>query len=195
MAHLRKQADMPERTCTVTGCTKTPRSGSAEWCKMHYHRWYRHGDVNASADRSGISVSAGRRYRILTLRHHPLARAAGRVWEHRVVLYDAIGAGPHPCHWCSTLVRWESTRGDSDCLVVDHLNGIGDDNRVANLVPACGPCNSARGSQARADALRDAGWWSNHDTIAGLRTISRRDRIETPSPRVTASESPTVTNH
>lgn len=175
---------MPERTCTVSGCSKTPRSGSAEWCRMHYHRWYRHGDVNATADGSGVSVSAGRRYRFVSRPTHPLAhgKAEHRVYEHRAVLYDAIGAGTHPCHWCSTPVQWESTRGDSDCLMVDHVNGIGDDNRLTNLVPSCSTCNNTRATQARADALRDAGWWSNHDTIASLRGASRRPRIESPSP-------------
>lgn len=31
-------------TCVIEGCEKPARSSSAEWCKMHYHRWYRHGD-------------------------------------------------------------------------------------------------------------------------------------------------------
>lgn len=30
---------------------------------------------------------------------HPLANTHGAVFEHRKVLYDEIGPGPHPCHW------------------------------------------------------------------------------------------------
>jgi hypothetical protein len=168
---------MEKRTCTVPECDNKPRSGSAEWCAKHYHRWYRHGSVETTATGTPVTASRGRRYRLLELPSHPLARRAGKVWEHRVVLYDAIGAGAHPCHWCTVLVRWDATRGDSDCLMVDHLNGIGDDNRLANLVPSCSACNTSRAQQARADALRDAGWWSSHDTIASLRSGSRRERI------------------
>ena len=35
---------MPNRTCTIPGCEKPARSARAEWCAMHYHRWYRYGD-------------------------------------------------------------------------------------------------------------------------------------------------------
>lgn len=165
---------MPERTCTVPGCGKPPRSNSADWCKMHYHRWYRHGSVDRVA--TGLRSGQARLYRTLTLPNHPLADAAGKVWEHRVVLYAAIGLGLHPCHWCSTPVSWSSTRGDVDCLMVDHLNDVGDDNRPENLAPSCNACNSGRANQVRADTLRAAGWWSNHDTIARA-AGGRRARI------------------
>jgi len=169
---------MQQRTCTVPECDKPTRSPGSEWCAMHYHRWYRHGDVNRSARTSGVSVSQGRRYRLLELPGHPLAKASHKVWEHQVVLYGSIGPGSHPCHWCGSTVRWEAAKGEADRLVVDHLNAIGDDNRIDNLVPSCATCNSARGTQARSDALIAAGWWSSHDTIAGLKHGARRPRIE-----------------
>lgn len=159
---------MQQRTCSVPRCENRPRSGKAEWCAMHYHRWYRHGDVDRCATRSGITSSAGRRYRSTHRPDHPLARASGRIYVHQVVLYAAIGPGRHTCHWCSQSVRWEASKGESDQLVVDHLNGLGDDNRIENLVPSCGRCNSLRGGQARSQALRGAGWWSNHDTVGVL---------------------------
>jgi hypothetical protein len=168
---------MDHPTCTVDGCTKPTRTRSAKLCKMHYHRQYRHGSVDRSARSASISVSHGRRYRSLHLPNHPLAGKHGKVYEHRAALYDSIGAGPQPCHWCGTTVRWTSTRGDADCLQVDHLNGVGDDNRPDNLVPSCGPCNTTRGVQARSAALREAGWWSRHDTIAGLRGHTRRPTL------------------
>lgn len=37
---------MPERTCSVDGCTK-PRK-KREWCETHYSRWQRKGDVGSA---------------------------------------------------------------------------------------------------------------------------------------------------
>lgn len=145
---------------------------------MHYHRWYRHGDVERTATSSGVSASHGRRYASVYLPNHPLAGRNGKVYAHRVALYAAIGPGAHACHWCSALVRWDATRGETDCLNVDHLNGLGDDNRPENLVPSCTACNTTRGAQARSRALRKAGWWSKNDTIAHLRNSARRPQID-----------------
>lgn len=167
---------MADRTCTVDGCENTPRSKSADLCPKHYHRWYRHGSVHRTANGAGISASKGRRYRTVAAAGHPLANANGRAYEHRIVLFDCIGYGPHLCHWCGTTVHWV-TKGEPGCLTVDHINSIGDDNRPENLVPACVACNTTRGQQAKAAALRVAGWWSNHDTIAHLRTSGRRDPL------------------
>ncbi len=169
---------MAERTCTVPGCQSPPRTGKAEWCKKHYHRWYRHGGVSRVATGSGVTASAGRRYRYVCRPQHPLADKVGRVYEHRAVLFDAIGPGNHPCHWCGRELSWSATRGDSDCLMTDHVNGIGDDNRAENLVPACVGCNNTRGAQARGVALREAGWWSQHDTVANLRHPGRKPAVE-----------------
>jgi hypothetical protein len=151
------------RTCEVEGCGNEPRSGSAALCKKHYHRWYRHGSVDKVA--RGTTRPAPVTYRMVTLSDHPLSMPCGRAYEHRVVLYDAIGPGPHPCHWCQRPVDW-LPKGHPDSLEPDHLNDDGLDNRIENLVPACRSCNGLRGSQARAERLRAAGWWSNNDTVA-----------------------------
>jgi len=164
------------KPCAVPGCTNPARSGAAEWCKMHYHRWYRHGSIDKVAHASRITVSKGRRYKSLTLPDHPLAGVSGKVYEHRVVLYAVIGPGPHTCHWCNRTIDW-LPKSDPDHLQPDHLNGYGDDNRPENLVPSCRNCNFTRGMQARSDALRQAGWWSNHDTVAELARGGRRQRI------------------
>ena len=42
---------MPNRTCSIDGCTKPARTKSAELCPMHYHRWYRYGDPGEAAER------------------------------------------------------------------------------------------------------------------------------------------------
>lgn len=171
---------MSKPTCILPDCTKLSRSNAPALCPMHYHRAYRHGDTNKVAHRSGVTASYGRRYKTVTAKGHPLAQSQGRVYEHRLVLWEAIGPGWHACHHCSRPVNWDYGKGHPDTLQVDHLNNRGDDNRPENLVPSCGDCNTARGAQRRADALRDAGWWSVNDTIAALK-VGRRPRITTPT--------------
>lgn len=176
-----KPLEAPEpvehETCTVEGCNKPPRSRLAALCPMHYHRQYRHGSVSMVATESGVSVSHGRRYKTVYRPRHPLASKYGNVYVHRMVLFDAIGYGPHPCHWCQRSINW-TAKGDPNELQPDHLNGYGDDNRLENLVPPCRTCNSGRASQHKSAALRDAGFWSVNDTIAHLTNRSRVDPIE-----------------
>lgn len=160
---------MTHPTCTLDGCEKPSRNPkSPALCPMHYHRQYRHGSVERVATTSDISVSLGRRYRHMSVPvGHPLRDKSGRAYAHRVVLFDEIGPGPHPCHWCGDLVDWVP-KGQPDCLQVDHLDGDGANNQPSNLVPSCGGCNSTRALQARSAALRASGWWSEHDTVAQL---------------------------
>jgi hypothetical protein len=62
-------------------------------------------------------------------------------------LYDTIGPGSHPCHWCETPVEWRTNTGagvyDGD-LVVDHLDGNDQNDELANLAPTCNRCNTLR---------------------------------------------------
>lgn len=143
---------------------------------MHYHRKYRHGSVQKVARDSGVSVVRGR-YATAYVPSHPLAGTNGKAYAHRLVLYDLIGPGAHPCHWCSKVVFWDALEGDPVRLHVDHLNGHRDDNRSENLTPACKACNTARGSQARHRALVGAGFWSGHDTIERLSSGGRRPTL------------------
>lgn len=166
--------------CTIEGCDKAPRSRLAELCAMHYHRIYRHGSPDKQARSSGISVSNGRRYKTKYNPKHPLASKHGIVYAHRMVLFDAIGYGPHSCHWCGGEIDWKP-KGQPGELQPDHLNNMGDDNRLENLVPACRGCNVARAQQARSQALRANGWWSGNDTIAHLKGASRRTPVRAAS--------------
>ena len=161
-------------TCTIDGCDKNLRSPGAIYCKMHYHRWYRHGSPHKVATGSGVTASRGRRYRTVVMHGHPLARANGKVYVHRAALYDALDGNDAACHYCATPLRWSSTRGDADVLQVDHLNDDGADNRPENLVPCCAPCNTAKAQARRHLALRAAGYWSTNDTIAALRSPDQR---------------------
>lgn len=167
---------MANGICTVEDCEKPLRSSGADWCGMHYHRWYRHGSIDKVSTRVE-GVSLGRRYVMKSKVGHPLADKYGRVYVHRLVLFDAIGPGPHSCHWCSRLVDW-LPKGDPNELQPDHLNNDGSDNRLDNLVASCRSCNTTRGGQRRSRALRDAGFWSHHDTIERLKSGGRKPEIE-----------------
>lgn len=149
---------MADLICSVENCT-APRYQRHKMCGAHYMRWYRHGRTESVAD-AGISLSHGRRYQRVAApwKSHPLADRSGRGYEHRFVLFDAIGYGPHLCHWCGDAIHWRST------LHVDHLDGYGDNNDPVNLVPSCNGCNSGRAARARAEAYRSGGYWSAHDT-------------------------------
>jgi hypothetical protein len=79
---------------------------------------------------------------------HPLCDSRGALWQHRVVLFEAIGPGPHPCHWCGRELTWRARRGTPprvDDLVVDHLDGDRANNARENLVASCQPCNVSAG--------------------------------------------------
>lgn len=78
---------------------------------------------------------------------HPLAGARGRVLVARATLYDRLGAGSHPCHWCGQLATWtvRPSRGISRGeLAVDHLDGNPMNDDPANLVAVCNDCNTLR---------------------------------------------------
>lgn len=64
----------------------------------------------------------------------------------RVRLYDKIGPGVHPCHWCETPIEWIIGIGvrDPDALLVDHLDHDPTNDDPDNLVPSCNSCNSHR---------------------------------------------------
>jgi hypothetical protein len=115
-------------------------------CGMHYKRVeitgaLRGRDAERAAAGSGCTREDG--YRIVRDSDHPLARSRGVVFEHRQVLFNAIGTGTHACHWCDKPVTW--TEGiTADALVVDHLDGDRSNNDPANLVPSCNPCNASR---------------------------------------------------
>ena len=74
---------------------------------------------------------------------HPLANDHGAVFEHRKVLYDDIGPGPHSCHWhslsgCGKLaLEWPD-------IHVDHVDDDPANNDLTNLVVSCLRCNWGR---------------------------------------------------
>lgn len=78
---------------------------------------------------------------------HPLSSADGRVHRDRLVLWEKIGPGHHPCHWCGRDLQWYSKIrpwSKPDYLVADHLDRNCRNDTPENLVPACYQCNLYR---------------------------------------------------
>lgn len=130
--------------CSIDTCTE-PTKKRGRYCTTHRARIERHGtaELPVRADRH----SNQRGYQLIRRPGHPLARKDHWAYEHRVVLYDAIGPGTHPCHWCQKPVSWDQRHTHHpDALVVDHVDEDVRNNDRTNLVPACGPCNVRRSS-------------------------------------------------
>lgn len=92
--------------------------------------------IKGSLDKHGYLVARGHQ-------GHELATADGRIYVHRLVMFNAIGYGPHQCEHCGRAVNWKASTFDHE-LVVDHRNGKRHDNRRANLIVSCQPCNLKR---------------------------------------------------
>lgn len=113
-----------------------------KYCKPHRNRLSRYGNLGPVAIRpkgkAGDGTITPKGYRDLYLPSHPLATKNGKVLEHRVVLYDKLGSGQHPCYGCSKALVWNYN------LVVDHLDFDKLNNNPDNLVPSCDSCNVKR---------------------------------------------------
>lgn len=134
--------------CDVGGCTRQ-RYGQRRLCNTHAMRKHRYGDVHADRSRAGRTWDHSSGYRIVGAAGHQLADSKGSVYEHRLVLFNEIGPGPHGCHWCGDPVDW------ADGLEADHLNNQRDDNRPENLVPSCHGCNTRRALKRRWHGVKD----------------------------------------
>lgn len=134
-----------ERHCSVDGCHR-PHKGLG-LCNMHYQRTRKTGSVGPAQPLlapDGSSWSVGS-YRMVSRPQHPLANKSGHVYVHRLVLFDRIGPGDHPCWNCGRLVSWHRTYpGHSLALVVDHIDRNADNNTPENLRPSCQSCNTRR---------------------------------------------------
>ena len=96
-----------------------------------------------------VRVAEPKARRVVYKPQHPLRDRNGYVAESRMYLYDHIGPGIHPCHWCGTPLQWTSGkrlgRGlPIDALVVDHIDWNPHNNASDNLVPSCLSCNQLR---------------------------------------------------
>lgn len=87
----------------------------------------------------------GKDYKRIYIPEHPLSNSHGMLGLHRAVLFQKIGPGSHPCHWCGKEVSWTNRAGSSSKgLVSDHVDGDRTNNDLSNLVPSCGGCNILR---------------------------------------------------
>lgn len=127
----------PVRLCTYPGCTSKHKGHG--FCQPHLIRW-RNGltmDIVPRQPRNG-------RYAMVTRRGHPLAGKTGRVFVHRMVLYDSSGGGRMPCFWCARPLGWGVEKFAPGAIVVDHLDHDRSNNSPTNLVPSCNGCNAGR---------------------------------------------------
>lgn len=60
------------------------------------------------------------------------------------MLYEKLGPGAHPCHWCGMALRWKVGQRDSDALCADHLDGDTLNDAPSNVVASCRGCNANR---------------------------------------------------
>lgn len=124
--------------CTCQHCGSTFEVG---W--MSHVRKY----CNKTCSNAGRRLPDSRyraKYRMVTVRPgHPLATPKGnRVPEHRLILWDKLGPGPHPCHYCDLLVDWlPGLRTQQGALVTDHVDRNSHNNASDNLVASCQTCN------------------------------------------------------
>lgn len=91
--------------CKVEDCDVAPRSRTSDWCAKHYHRWYTTGDENHQPARGRV-FRKDNGYMVVYDPGHPMAGPQGSLLEHRAVLFDRIGLGPHRCYWCEEPVNW-----------------------------------------------------------------------------------------
>jgi hypothetical protein len=132
-------------TCETCGLSFEPKpQRSGRFCSVECF-WARGPDGPRQASVKG--------FRMRTLRDHPLAPPSGVLPVSRIVLYEKIGPGPHPCHWCGRLVNWG--RGiTTDGLIADHLDWDHTNDDPANLVPSCNSCNTRRAAPGRQGAIQ-----------------------------------------
>lgn len=80
--------------------------------------------------------------------NHLLSFGNGMTYEHRLVLFDKIGYGPHRCQHCGKHINWRTG------LEADHLDGNRSNNAPDNLVPSCIKCNRERRRNVQAQCDR-----------------------------------------
>lgn len=122
---------LTRRPCTVDACVRTTQRYD-QLCQVHAHR-VKHFGAHDHPYPNGSLNDKG--YRIVSSSGHILGSSQG---EHRLVLFDAIGYGPHQCSYCKCHINWRVG------LEVDHIDHDRINNDRANLTQSCHKCNSER---------------------------------------------------
>lgn len=127
--------------CTVEGCTRPANYKQDMICQMHYFRRMRNGNFGLKEtkyQRQGYHEHSNG-YRLLKIPGHPLARASGQVFEHRVVAFDKYGWNIPPCEICGAESDWFTRKTH-----IDHIDEDRSNNAPENLRVLCNPCNVSR---------------------------------------------------
>lgn len=121
----------PVKVCRVDNCSKRIKGDGL--CQTHYNRKLRGTPLDFVARKL-----SKKRYKMVVVVGHPIAMKRGRVFVHRMNLFDQVNGSRLPCFWCGSPLEWGKN------LFVDHLNHDKHDNSLTNLVPACNGCNAGR---------------------------------------------------
>jgi hypothetical protein len=137
------------RPCVQCGASFRPKAGSrvGRFCSKGCY-------YAAGAERNGPRVAQYKDQRMVTAHGHPIAPPSGVVAVARLVLYDKVGPGEHPCHWCAASVAWKTGLVEG-ALIADHLDWNRNNDDPANLVPSCHSCNGHRRRTGDAPLLQD----------------------------------------
>lgn len=147
---------MNDPTCSHPGCPKRPHARGM--CAVHY---------NAARDRRefpdlpppelrppkihpGDTRPHSSGYTLVYSPGHIISPRRPHVFQHRLVMFDIIGYGPHRCGHCATHINWGAG------LEVDHLDYQRDNNDPSNLLQSCHGCNTRRARHANQFTVKTA---------------------------------------
>ena len=174
------------RTCAIDDCEKPTCTGKADWCQMHYTRWWRHGSplaVMKQKDRPRRPPRPTDPADVHRLEEHCELHVTRRDGTVHVILYDFADAEAvearkwyvNPSNSVPGLFYARTSRQKADGKwghvsmhillmgrpLIDHINHNGLDNRRNNLCYATKAQNAANTrvrSDSKASQFKGVGW-------------------------------------